>query len=121
MTITNLIALTMIWTGCTLATYGLVHVFFVTDGPFNLFQWLRMVAGAHSYGSDGKPETFLGKLVGCPYCLGIYVGAVFSLIALPLIVSMGVVIDWGGNSFVIAVLWLFSVYGGQVALESVGK
>lgn len=54
------------------AAFRLAQMVAYDEGPNGLFLQLRIRAGAYNLGADGKPQTNLGRLVLCPYCIGVY-------------------------------------------------
>lgn len=50
---------------CGLATWRLCHLLMVEDGPWDVFVHVRNWAAPHSFWS---------QLIGCVYCLSIWVG-----------------------------------------------
>jgi hypothetical protein len=56
-----------------LATYRLARLLTQEDGPFEVCLRLRVLLGAYDYGDTGEPSSFTGKLISCPYCVGIWV------------------------------------------------
>lgn len=55
-----------------LAAYRLARLLVVDEGPGDVFQRIRMAAGAYSYGPDGLPETALGRVLNCQHCTGVW-------------------------------------------------
>lgn len=91
----------------SLACYRLAQLFVFDEGPFNIFDRIRILAGAYDYDSQGRAKTNLGRLINCPYCVGIWV-------ALPL----GIMVS--GISWYIP-LWWFAIAGGQAFLQGLTK
>jgi len=56
-----------------LATYRVARLIAIDEGPFSVFQRLRDVAGTYDLGENGQPVSGLGRGLGCPYCVGLYV------------------------------------------------
>jgi len=69
------------WLGA-LACYRLVMLIGLDDGPFGMFLWLRIKAGRYDLGTNGQPRRALGRLLACPYCLGIWAASMVILLAL---------------------------------------
>lgn len=84
-----------------LVCYGLVSVITERDGPFDLLLKLRVRVGVYDYDESGQPKTGLGKVLGCPYCLGVWV-------ALPL--SFVITISW------LSLIWWWAIVGGTYYL-----
>lgn len=55
-----------------LACYRLAQLVALDDGPGDVLLKLRDLAGSHIYGADGRPDTGWGRLLACPFCLGIW-------------------------------------------------
>jgi hypothetical protein len=89
-----------------LAAYRLAELVSLDDGPGDVFLRLRTWAGSYVYGEDGRPATSLGRLLACPFCVGVY--AALGVLALVLWPS-GV-----GD----ALLLMGGLAGGQCLLES---
>lgn len=53
-----------------LATYRMVQMAGLDDGPFGLFLWLRERLGVYDRGENGEPKRAVARMVGCPHCLG---------------------------------------------------
>jgi hypothetical protein len=62
------------------ACYRLAQLVVYDDGPFRLFDKLRIVAGCYDYGEDGQPQSELGRLLSCPYCVGIWIALPLALV-----------------------------------------
>jgi len=95
----------------TLATFRVAQLVSLDDGPLDCFAHLR---GLTSYGANGKARVGAGweslnKLVNCPYCLGVWFGALFTVATM-----FSVSIDlWTALVF-----WL-AVAGGQSVLQAI--
>lgn len=84
-----------------LACYRLAQLVALDDGPFDLLLRLRGWAGAE----DTPVETGLGRLLCCPYCLGVWFAMLCAALALwP---------TWWGD--VILAVW--GLAGVQAALQ----
>ena len=88
-----------------LACYRLSQMVVYDEGPFRLFDRLRVWAGCYDYGENGQPKSGWGRLLNCPYCVGLW----FSI---PLAFVIAERIAWD-----IIVLWL-AIAGAQSFLES---
>lgn len=86
-----------------LACYRLTSLVVYDEGPFSVFERVRTAAGVYALGVNGQPDTGLGRLLACPYCVGIYV-------ALGLAFVPGLTI-W-------LPLWWLAIAGGQSLLQS---
>lgn len=64
------------WTLAALATYRLVQLFGLDDGPWDVMQRLREWLGAYNLGPQLVPMSWWGYLLRCPYCLGLYLAPV---------------------------------------------
>jgi len=60
-----------------LATWRISSLFVNEDGPFRVFEKLRCCLGfeLNEHGEDVPPDTFLGQLFGCVWCLSVWVAA----------------------------------------------
>lgn len=90
-----------------LSCYRLAKLISWDDGPGEIFFRLRLRAGTYDYGENGKPRTFMGSLLGCPYCVGIW-------IALPIVIFLY------GLDEMTFILWM-AVSGGQFLLQCLGE
>lgn len=99
------------------ATYRLASLSSSEEGPYlpflykdpkqmGIFKWIRMKAGAFSYGPDGLPETALGRGIACSLCTGVYISALLLL----LIFYPSKIGDW-------FLAWM-GISGAQVLLEN---
>lgn len=59
-----------------LALYRLTALIVYDEGPASIFLRLREYLGTYNYGPDGQPDTWHGRLISCPYCVGTYLGTV---------------------------------------------
>lgn len=48
------------------------------EGPFGIFQKLRVIAGAYDYGANGLPSSNLGRGISCPLCVGVWIALLLS-------------------------------------------
>lgn len=58
-----------------LSCYRLSELAAMDDGPADVFLKVRMRGGAYDRDEQGRVTTSLGKLLGCPYCLGYWFAA----------------------------------------------
>ena len=63
-----------------LATYRFTSLVSKEAGPFDMFVHFRSWAGVYDIGPDGKPLSFTGKMVECPYCFGIWMAILLTLL-----------------------------------------
>lgn len=63
-----------------LATYRIAMLITWDNGPWDIFERLREAAGAYEYDQDKRPASLVGKLVTCPYCVGVWAGAFCALL-----------------------------------------
>jgi len=63
-----------------LATYRLTSLLSREAGPFDVFVNFRSWAGVYDIGPDKKPVTVLGRMVECPYCMGVWVAMALTLL-----------------------------------------
>ena len=92
------------WLNLTLAVlacYRLAQLIAFDEGSFGMFHRLRVITGAYDYDEQGQPQSALGRLITCPYCLGMW-------IALPLALYVDLPLWW---------LWWLSIAGGQAFLQ----
>jgi hypothetical protein len=80
-----------------LACYRLTRLIVFDDGPFDVFAKLRVWAGVYDYASNGRQATQLGRLLGCPYCTGMYAAALVWFLPEWLVMVLAVA---GGQSWV---------------------
>lgn len=85
----------------TLACYRLAQLIAFDEGPLGIFHKLRIATGAYNYDKQGQPQSTLGRLITCPYCLGMW-------IALPLALYADLDLWW---------LWWLAIAGGQTFLQ----
>lgn len=62
-----------------LATYRLAQLVAIDDGPGDVFLRLRVWAGSYEYGQDERPKSNLGRLLACPYCVGVWAALLCAL------------------------------------------
>ncbi len=55
--------------------YRLAQLVAIDDGPRDVFLRFRTWAGAYEYGADGRPASDLGRWAACPFCVGVWAGA----------------------------------------------
>ena len=91
----------------SLACYRVAQLLVFDEGPFCLFDRLRIRAGCYDYGEDSKPQTGLGRFLSCPYCVGLWIAIPLTLILFPETIT----------DFIVG--WL-AIAGGQAFLETIG-
>ena len=87
------------------ACYRLTQLITIDDGPLEVFKWLRVMAGVYDRGPKGHPQRMLGKLYGCPWCIGVWVALVITYFVL--------------NSFIVSdiLMLILAIAGGQAYLQ----
>lgn len=65
----------------TFVCYRLAQLLAFDEGPFGIFFKLRVRAGAYDYDNQGRARTAIGRMMTCPYCLGIWIALPLSLYA----------------------------------------
>ncbi len=89
-----------------LVCFRLAELIAVDDGPGDVFMRLRIRAGSYDRDEQGRIKTGTGRLLACPYCLGIWWALAFAV--------------WlDGISAEMAVVW-FALAGAQAFLETIG-
>lgn len=68
-------------TMCALATYRIVRLVAIEDGPFDLSQKLRGIA-------DPDQRTWIGRGLACPWCISFWIGPLTVYAALSAIGSI---------------------------------
>lgn len=86
-----------------LAVYRLAYMISQEEGPFGIFERLRIAGGAYSFGEDGRPQGWIGRGLTCPLCVGFWLSGLVVILVLP-------------SGWFTLVYWL-AVAGGQTALE----
>ena len=68
-----------------LCVYRVTVLLVDEEGPFGLAFRLRVLLGAYDYNAEGELKSEIGKLMRCPYCLGMWASlvGVFILFLLP--------------------------------------
>lgn len=93
------------WILAALSCYRLAQLVTLDDGPGDVFAWLREKAGAYQYGNDGRPFTSIGRLMACPFCIGIWAALPCAMMALQ------------HNAASDVILAIFGIAGAQAALQ----
>ncbi len=89
----------------SLVCYRLARLVAIDEGPFRIFYWVRVWAGAYDYDLQGQAETTLGRGISCPFCIGLW-------LAFPLALYTDLSLWW--------VKWL-AIAGFQAFLQSVSN
>lgn len=93
------------WLLAALSCYRLAQLVALDDGPGDVLLHLRERAGAYQYGSDGRPARSIGRLVACPFCLGMWAALPCAALAL-----------WP-SAVGDAILAVFGIAGAQAAIQ----
>lgn len=71
----------------SLATFRVSEMIVREDGPFGIFQRVRIWTGMSDYDIDGNPykganqfQVLIGGITSCVYCAGIWVSALATLL-----------------------------------------
>ena len=70
------------WVLAALSCYRLAQLVTLDDGPGDVFLRLRERAGVYQYGDDGRPARSMGRLVACPFCIGMWAAVLCAALAL---------------------------------------
>lgn len=70
------------WALAALTCYRMAQLVALDDGPGDVFLRLRERAGAYQYGDDGRPFTSIGRLMACPFCIGVWAAVPCAALAL---------------------------------------
>lgn len=90
----------------SLTCYRLSQLFAYDEGPASIFHRIRVQLGAYKLDKQGRPETNLGRLISCPYCLGLWI-ALFEAIAF--------------RPFPEFIIWWLGIAGLQAFLQGLSK
>lgn len=93
------------WLLAALSCYRVAQLVALDDGPGDVFAWLREIASAHQYGDDGRPATNTGRLLACPFCIGVWAALPCAMMALR------------HNAAGDVILAIFGIAGAQAALQ----
>lgn len=89
-----------------LVSYRITDLIVLDDGPFDIFKKIREEIG--KFAAIHKSARGLGKLINCPFCLGVWISGLSSLLVFfPSI---------PGDIFLIVI----GIAGGQALMDSVG-
>jgi len=89
-----------------LASYRITNLFVFDDGPFDVFKGIRAIVG--KIAARNMKLKGLAILFNCPFCLGMWVSALMSL----LVLFPSAIGDVG--------MLVFAIAGGQDFLTSLG-
>lgn len=87
--------------------FRIAELFTVDDGPFDCFLRLRTWAGVYDLDESGRIKSNLGRLMDCPFCIGIWVALALTLFVL-----------WPPNERTL-IYWL-AIAGAQALLQAIG-
>ena len=65
-----------------LATWRLSSLLVNEDGPNDMFLIIRARFGTHLIRDDDRPESNLGRLFSCVWCMSVWVSAFLALVAI---------------------------------------
>lgn len=84
-----------------LSCYRLSRLLAWEEGPFGIFSALQRALGGKDIDEDtGQPKTLLGRFVGCPYCLGVWIAlGLYFLLVYPTIMGDAFLIIMGLSGF----------------------
>ena len=88
------------------ACFRLAELVAVDDGPGDILALFRAELGGYDLSEDKQPKTSLGRMIICPYCLGVYFAAALALLLFP--------VSWWTPLY-----WL-AIAGGQALLQRIG-
>ena len=88
-----------------LACFRLAELFAFDEGPLKVFLMIRNMFGAYELGENGEPKRAWGRLIICPFCIGLW----FTLAATLLL-------WWGSSPQHMVLIWL-ALAGAQAAIE----
>ena len=94
------------WVLAVFVCYRVTALIVYDEGPFDVFLKIRIAGGRYDYAKNGRPATEIGRLLICPFCVGVWVAAVLAVALRP----TGV-LEWG-------MYWL-SIAGAQAFLQDV--
>lgn len=83
-----------------LALYRLAQLITIDEGPGyrlsgetharGIFERLRDATGVHDRDAHGRTATMLGRFIGCPYCIGLWLAVPLAV----LVLAPTVIGDW---------------------------
>jgi len=80
-------------------------------GPRKIFFRLRVWAGVYDRDENGEPMSELGRLLDCPYCLGIWIAAVLAVLLTQFGDLLEMLLTYG--------LFWWALAGAQAAFQKV--
>lgn len=84
------------WVLAAFAVYRLSQLVAEDEGPADLILKIRTWAGCYDRGEDGRPRTSLGRLLECPYCLGVWFAlAALAVVLVPTLIGDCLLAWWG--------------------------
>lgn len=89
------------------ATFRLAELVTVDDGPVDVFRRARIEAGCYDMDEQGRVQTGIGRLLVCPWCVGVWVAG---------IASVFIPTQRKRDKFA----WWLAIAGGQALLQSIG-
>lgn len=93
-----------------MAAYRLAQLVSIDEGPplpgrkEGVFMQLRTWGGVYDRGANGQPASARGKLLACPYCIGMYLSGAVALLALVPTRIGDLILAWWGIAGVQAYL-----------------
>lgn len=78
------------------SVYRTAQLITIDEGPFSVFQSLRDAAGTYDRGPNGVPYSVLGRALGCPYCVGVYIAFGAALLVLRPSILGDLLLTWLG-------------------------
>lgn len=105
---------------CALAVYRAAELIAFDDGPREIFLKLRVRAGAYDRDATGRVVSGWGRLLECPYCVGMWLALAGALALLPFAELRFDSVPHSALSIVYFALYWFALAGAQAFLETVG-
>jgi len=95
---------------CSLLTYRIAELITIDEGPGAIFDSFRRYLGRRASVTGSKIIRELALLFQCPFCIGVWIGAISSfLVFFPSAVGDGVLVVGG----IVGAQALFSSIGGR--------
>lgn len=79
-----------------LTVHRLAQFLSYDEGPLHLAQLVRIALGAYDLAQTGQPRSALGRLILCPYCLGVWLAIPSVVIVLRPSLPTDVLLLWLG-------------------------
>lgn len=89
-----------------LAVFRLAELVAIDDGPFDIFLRLRTLAGSYDRDETGRAKSNLGRLLACPWCVGMWLAILPALWLADL--TWDTVVTW------------LALAGAQALMEGIG-